>query len=83
VLVGRLVDPDRGDVLSLTVDWGDGSPAETFHPGTAPFRVTHRYAGAGRYAVRLRWADAAGRGNSRVLSLVVSLTPDSDVGVCG
>src|SRR5207302_495262 len=31
-LGGRLVDPDAGDTLSLSVDWGDGSKATQLTP---------------------------------------------------
>jgi len=70
-LTGRLVDPDRGDRLTLTVDWGDGSPPETFHPGREPFRLTHRYRDddpsgtpADVYTVRFAWSDSHGKGGS-------------------
>src|SRR5262249_56049301 len=71
VFTGRLVDPDRGDQLTLTVDWGDGSPVETFHPGRTPFRLTHRYPDdnpsgtpADVYTVRFSWTDGHGVVNS-------------------
>ena len=39
----NLFDPGAGDALtSITVDWGDGTPVETFSPGTRQF--THIFA---------------------------------------
>ena len=45
VLSGDIVDPDSQDTFTLTVDWGDGSPVETFNygAGTTSFSETHQY----------------------------------------
>src|SRR5262249_7838469 len=73
---GRLVDPDANARLFLTVDWGDGSPAETIHPGRDPFTLFHRYADdnpgrtpADDYIVRFTWGDGSGeeRSDSRLV----------------
>jgi hypothetical protein len=70
-LSGRLVDDDEDDVLSLTVDWGDGSEPETSTPDRAPFAVTHRYASPGTYTAHVTWSDDTGLSNSRDLTIRV------------
>ncbi len=76
-LTGHLTDPDSGDFLTLTIDWGDGSEIETHHPGTKDFHFAHRYADNppgqpnGAYTVHLHWFDQNGAGNSRDLSVTV------------
>ncbi|APZ93269.1 PKD domain-containing protein [Fuerstiella marisgermanici] len=44
-LTGEIVDPGTADSFTLTVDWGDGSPVETFAytAGTTSFSETHQY----------------------------------------
>ncbi|MBI3361696.1 MAG: hypothetical protein HY023_11370, partial [Chloroflexi bacterium] len=75
-LTGHLTDPDVGDFLTLTIDWGDGA-AETQHPGTANFAFDHRYLDNppgqphGAYTVHLHWFDQHGAGNTRDLSVTV------------
>jgi autotransporter-associated beta strand protein len=71
-LSGRLVDPDPLDRLTLVVSWGDGTPAQTFYPGTAPFRLRHRYRQEGTYVIHVSWSDDHGEGNSRDLSVTVT-----------
>src|SRR5262249_21911827 len=71
-LAGQLVDPDVGDVLSLRVNWGDGSPTETFHPGRDPFAVTHRYLDNGTFDVAFTWFDNHGGSNSRTRQVTVT-----------
>src|SRR5262249_11898159 len=80
VFTGRLVDPDAADAgqLTLTVDWGDGSPAQVAHPGTDPFRLKHRYRKAGTYVVRFSWTD--GHGVVRSDSRSVTVLPGDDGG---
>jgi hypothetical protein len=70
-LTGRLTDVDPREVLSLTVDWGDGSPAEQSTPDRAPFRLRHRYDTPGTYKVVVTWTDSVGRSNSQDLTLTV------------
>src|SRR5437016_9569518 len=79
-LRGALTDPDRGAVLSLRVDWGDGSSVQTFTDlGTNPFHFTHVYADNSPdglpYQVRAEWFDQHGAGNSRKLPLTVNNVP--------
>lgn len=44
-LTGTITDPGVADSFTLTVNWGDGSPAETFSyaAGTTTFSETHTY----------------------------------------
>lgn len=70
-LTGRLVDGDPGDVLSLTVDWGDGTPPAQSTPDRVAFSVGHAYAAAGKYTVRVIWTDSHGVSNFRELKIKV------------
>jgi autotransporter-associated beta strand protein len=76
-LTGHLTDPDQGDFLTLTIDWGDGK-TETQHPGTAPFAFTHQYLNNpkvqphGDYSVHLTWFDQHGAGNNMDLFITVN-----------
>jgi autotransporter-associated beta strand protein len=70
VLTGRLTDPDRLDALTLTVDWGDGSPVQTVTDvGRDPFHIPHQYAEAGTYTARVGWFDQHGGGFTRDLTV--------------
>jgi hypothetical protein len=71
-LSGRLVDRDKGDKLSLAVDWGDGSATDQSRPDRKLFSRKHSYAKAGTYTVRAIWTDSTGLSNFRDLSLVVT-----------
>ena len=44
-LSGNISDSNAGDTFALTVNWGDGSPAQTFNypAGTTLFSETHQY----------------------------------------
>jgi hypothetical protein len=46
VLTGNISSPNAGDSFTLTVNWGDGSPAQTFNyaAGTTSFAESHTYA---------------------------------------
>jgi hypothetical protein len=70
-LTGQLVDSDPREVLSLTVNWGDGSQPEQRTPNRAPFRLTHRYDTPGTYKVRVLWTDSFGRSNFQDLTITV------------
>jgi autotransporter-associated beta strand protein len=71
-LTGALVDPDPLDRLTLVVDWGDSTPAQTFHPGTEPFRLHHHYREEGTYTLHVSWFDDHGQGNNRDLTVTVT-----------
>jgi len=76
-LSGNLVDPDPGDELSLIVNWGDGSPVQTYHPGLASFAFQHRYVDNGTYNVNFTWIDNHGASNTRTRQVVVhNVAPD-------
>ena len=70
-LTGTLVDDDPNQVLSLTVDWGDGSDPDTSTPDRDPFTVTHTYTTPGTYFVHVTWNDSDGVSNSRDLLIRV------------
>jgi hypothetical protein len=70
-LTGQLTDDDPREVLSLTVDWGDGSDPVQSTPDRDPFRLTHRYEEPGTYKVVATWTDSFGRSNSQDLTLTV------------
>ncbi|MEO1687391.1 MAG: PKD domain-containing protein, partial [Pseudomonadota bacterium] len=60
VLLGRVTDPGALDVLSVEVDWGDGSPAQTVATeADGSFRATHVYADEGDFSVRVTGLDDA------------------------
>jgi hypothetical protein len=70
-LSGQLTDADPREVLSLSVDWGDGSNPVQRTPDRAPFHLSHRYETPGTYKVVVTWTDSFGRSNSRDLTLTV------------
>jgi hypothetical protein len=70
-LSGRLIDADPREVLSLTVNWGDGSAPVHSTPNRARFHLTHRYETPGTYKVFVTWRDSLGRHRSRHLTLTV------------
>jgi hypothetical protein len=70
-LSGRLIDADPREVLSLTVNWGDGSAPMQSTPNRAPFHLTHRYEAPGTYEVLVTWRHSVGRHRSRHLTLTV------------
>jgi hypothetical protein len=71
-LTGRLVDGNKGDKLSLTVDWGDGSAPQVSRPDRKSFSLKHKYQEAGTDTVRAIWTDSQGESNFRDLSLTVT-----------
>jgi hypothetical protein len=74
-LTGTLVDADPSQVLSLTVNWGDGSDPQTSTPDRDPFEVTHSYATPGTYFVHVSWSDSDGVSNSQDLLIRVRPGP--------
>ena len=80
-LSGNISDVDVADTFSLTVDWGDGSPPQTFkYPaGTTSFGETHRYlnddpsgTSSDAYAITLSLADSAGGTAALATSVTVN-----------
>jgi hypothetical protein len=79
-LTGRISEPDPLDFFILDVNWGDGTPTETYtYPPGSPrdIRIRHRYldnpAGtlSGQFPISLSWRDQHGGGNSGVLQVTV------------
>jgi hypothetical protein len=68
-MTGRLVGTGE---LSLSIDWGDGSPADESTPNRRPFRMKHKYAKPGVYHVRAVWTDSSGQSGFRELTIVVT-----------
>ena len=54
-------DPDEGDVLGLTVAWGDGGPQESHTEVVSPLTLSHYYGDNGSYIVTLQVCDTAGQ----------------------
>ncbi|MFL5240612.1 MAG: PKD domain-containing protein [Gemmataceae bacterium] len=78
-LRGALTDPNRGDVLSLRVNWGDGTVQNFTDLGTHPFHFAHTYADnsapGAPFLVRVEWFDQHGAGNFRKLFVTVRNVP--------
>jgi hypothetical protein len=74
-LSGQLTDGAGNANLTLTVVWGDGSQPQQSKPGLKPFAVTHKYAVAGTYKVRVTWSDDHGLSNNRELFITVNPAP--------
>jgi hypothetical protein len=80
-LSGIITEPDAGDTFFLDVDWGDGTPKQTFTfapgtfvSGTTVAQVQHTYSHVGHYHIRLTWRDQTGLSNDDN-SLVVKVLP--------
>ena len=80
-LSGIITEPDAGDTFFLDVNWGDGTPTQTFTfaPGTfvsgqTLAKVTHTYTHVGKYHIRLTWRDQTGLSNDDN-TLVVKVLP--------
>jgi hypothetical protein len=70
-LTGQLTDGDPNQVLSLTVNWGDGTPVQQSTPNRAPFDLVHEYDAPGTYTVLVTWSDQRGRHNERKMTVTV------------
>jgi PKD domain len=70
-LTGTLWDANADDVLSLSIDWGDGSKPSAIVPNRDRFSVSHKYVKDGTYTVRAIWTDNTGQSNFRELILRV------------
>ena len=79
-LSGRISNPDPGSPFFLVVNWGDGTPTQTFEfPASMngqEVEVHHRYrepSPSGRpYEVQVSWHDREGRGAADVLHVTVT-----------
>jgi hypothetical protein len=78
-LSGTITVPDPHDSFTLKVNWGDGTPTQTyrFPAGSSGRRVsvTHRYRDDGTYAIQLFWTDPTGPGNQATLAVTVNNVP--------
>jgi RHS repeat-associated protein len=78
ILTGTITDSNPQDTYYLTVNWGDGTAAQTFvfGPGSArQVRLTHRYLAArpvAGYLIRLEWHNQQWVGRHATLRAVVS-----------
>jgi hypothetical protein len=72
-LTGVISDTDRGERVTLRVDWGDGSPPETFEyaSGTTAFSMTHQYERSGSYTIQVIATDASGVQTQEALTVLV------------
>ncbi|HYT88770.1 MAG TPA: PKD domain-containing protein, partial [Gemmataceae bacterium] len=75
-LDGSFTDPGTGDQHTVTIDWGDGSPATvlTLTPGVRTFSTTHRYDVASKAdtdTVHVTVADDHGGSTNAAASVVV------------
>ena len=69
-LSGIITEPDFGDSFFLDVNWGDGTPAQTFAfpagsfiSGVTRASVEHVYGHVGHYKISLTWRDQTGLSN--------------------
>jgi hypothetical protein len=73
---GTITDPNPGDLFTLVVNWGDGTPAQTY-TFPASFHgqrvsVSHRYGDEGSYTIALSWTDPTGPANQATLGVTVT-----------
>jgi hypothetical protein len=77
-LTGTIDEPNPGENFFLTVDWGDGSAAQTFTfpPGTPPdVSLQHQYLQSGAFTISMSWQGDQSTGSSATLPLVVQPLP--------
>ena len=83
-LSGNIFDANASDVFTLTVDWGDGSPAQSFNypAGTSSFSQTHQYlddnptaTSADNYTISLTLSDGSGNDTDSVVVTVNNAAP--------
>jgi hypothetical protein len=82
---GTITDPDGRNPFTLVVDWGDGTPAQTYtFPAGSDGRrvsVSHRYRDNGTYSIALSWHDPLGPANQATLAVTVAnIAPAVHVG---
>jgi hypothetical protein len=73
---GTITDPDPQNPFTLVVDWGDGTPVQTYtFPAGSDGRrvsVSHRYRDEGTYSIALSWHDPLGPANQATLAVTVT-----------
>ncbi|MCA9169452.1 MAG: autotransporter-associated beta strand repeat-containing protein, partial [Planctomycetales bacterium] len=90
ILRGDISEPDPTDIFFLEVNWGDGTPLETFAfaPGTPTAELSHRYlddpTDSATYQVDLLWRDQHGGFNTgslpvRVANVAPQIAPIDNV----
>lgn len=80
-LTGELADADTDDVLTLTVDWGDGATTTyTYAAGTTAFTETHRYLDDGDYNLVVTLTDGGASDGEAVTVTVHNVAPTVDAG---
>lgn len=65
---------DAANVITRTVDWGDGSSSDTWKGGVAP---THVYAAAGTYLPTVSLTDQAGNETVAIMANTVEVAADT------
>ena len=72
---GDFTDPGVDDVHTVTIDWGDGSPATevAVAPGLRTFEASHEYASVGIFTISASVRDADG-GSSDVATRFVAVS---------
>jgi hypothetical protein len=72
-LAGTFSDAGAADTFALTVNWGDGTPAQTanYPAGTSSFSLTHQYSAGGSNNVSVTLSDDdTGAANANVSIIV-------------
>lgn len=76
----EFTDPDVDDSWSITIDYGDGSPAELLQTTTTLFELNHTYTTAGDFTIDVVVTDSieASIFDSMVLTVVDDVDTDGD-----
>jgi hypothetical protein len=68
-----VTDPGRSDVLSVSIDWGDGTVTAAPVEWDGKVRASHEYSAAGSYPIVVTATD--GDGGSAVADIGIDVTP--------
>lgn len=73
-LSGSILEPSIADTLTLSVDWGDGSPLQNFPhaAGSTTFNHNHVYANSGTFTVTVTLTDDDGGTGTTTTSIIVN-----------
>jgi VCBS repeat-containing protein len=74
-LMGSFNDPDAGDSWSATVDYGDGSGAQTLVLNGSTFRLNHLYLESGTYVATIKVMDRDEATGIATLTITVQNLP--------